>query len=313
MNFRISQKKILYLIVALIIILASGFWIGIDRAERYKNGVMLVAFLDVGQGDAIFIETPNGKQVLIDGGVGNKVLSALGQVMPFYDRKIDLLIATHNDADHIGGFPEVFKRYKIISYGDNGKEESGDLIDALDRAINAERLESKMTLKSGNEVVLDLERNIRLEILWPAGDFECDDRNDCSVVARLVYGNSEFLLTGDAPILVEDYLINGFGYSSTTESVATSTDSMRASTSNILESDILKVGHHGSDTSTGEAFLKMVKPKYAIISAGADNKYGHPKLEVIEKLMQNQVEILETSKRGNIVFETDGEKLWLAQ
>jgi competence protein ComEC len=279
-----------------------------------EQNILTINFLDVGQGDAIFIETPNKNQVLIDGGQTAMTIRSLQKIIPFYDKGIDLLIATHNDMDHIGGFPEIFDRFKIKYYADYGLEESGEVINLVKQKIEMENLQGKFVLQAGNEIILDKEKNIILKVLWPVSDFISKDRNEHSIVLMLIYNEIKILLTGDATLEVEKHLIDKFG--------------------NDLHAIILKAGHHGSKTSTGENFLEKVKPNYVIISAGKDNKFGHPHQEVLNNinshsinvkenvLQQNnvqnesvlsnsEIEILETSKHGNIIFKTNGKEIWL--
>lgn len=257
--------------------------------NKDRSNVMTVSFLDVGQGDAIFIETPTGGQLLIDAGINAKVLESLDDALPFFDRAIDTILMTHPDADHIGGFPDVLGSYSVRN-----------AIQGIVFEDNPISLEIKERLKEGglvhiveakDKIILDNKYNIYLEILHPSEMFTEVDKNDASIIARLVYGDIEIMLTGDASIKIENYLVGTVGER--------------------LQSDVLKVGHHGSKTSTDESFLGFVNPTYGIISVGEDNKFGHPHSEVIEKLNSFNVEILETKTLGTIVMKTDGKELWL--
>ena len=272
------------LALALVLLFANVFvWQTIYGAGR---GVLTVAFLDVGQGDAIYIESPNGNQVLIDAGPGRPVLRALGEVMPFYDRSIDLVIATHPDADHIGGFPEVLERFAVGAVMEPGVSSATAIYRTFRAAVAAEGAEA-MAARRGMKIILA--RGTVLEILFPDRDTTGWETNTASIVARLIYGESEFLLTGDSPIQIEKYLLE--------------LDGRR------LRSRVLKVGHHGSKTSSDPVFLAAVAPVYAVISAGRNNRYGHPHAYVFEALGRLGARILSTADRGTIVFETDGETL----
>lgn len=243
----------------------------------------MVAFLDVGQGDAVYLEAPHGTQVLIDGGVGRAVLERLGEVMPFSDRTIDVVVATHPDADHIGGLPEVFARYDVGMFLEPGVRDDGADSAALAEAVRAEGL-TPVQVRSGMTLVL--EPGVSIEILFPDRDVSGVDPNIGSIVARLSYGDTSFLLTGDAPTEVETYLVGLYG--------------------NALASTVLKVGHHGSRTSTSDVFLGFVDPTHGVISAGCDNTYSHPHEETIKRLARFGVRERRTCEEGTIMFESDG-------
>jgi len=245
-----------------------------------------VAFLDVGQGDAIFIEAPNGNQLLIDGGPNKAVLRELAKQMPFYDHSIDGIILTHPHLDHYGGFIDVLDSYQInfeMDSGNNNPESKG--FDVYVKKLEEEKAK-RIFAKRGMRVNLDKE--IYLDILLPVINKEGMSAHDEMVVARLVYGNNSFLLTGDMEDNFENFLLS-FGDS--------------------LKSDVLKIGHHGSLTSTSESFLGWVKPSLAIISVGKNNKYGHPKKEIMERLAKFEISTLRTDEKGVIVLKSDGEKI----
>jgi len=251
------------------------------------KGVLTVAFLDVGQGDAIYIEAPNGNQLLIDGGRGKGMLRELAKVMPFYDRSIDVVLATHPDQDHIGGLPELLNRYEVKTILRSGVIHDTGVYHALNKVIQTRKVE-EIFARRGMRIHLD--NNVYLEILFPDRDVTHFKPNDASVVTRLVYNETEFIFTGDAPKDIEEYVASLDG--------------------NSLQSDVLKVGHHGSKTSTSELFLGAVLPSIAVISVEEDSRYGHPHEEVLETLTEFNIEIVATSEAGTIVFESDGKKLW---
>lgn len=249
---------------------------------------LIVAFLDIGQGDAIFIQTPSGNQVLIDGGPNAVILERLAEYMPIYDHTLDVVIATHADSDHIGGLPDVFERYAVASIIDPGKAgTTGMYAEYAKRG----RKETATYIEGRRGQVLDLGDGVFLVLLYPDHDVDNEDPNDGSIVARLVYGDISFLLTGDAPLWVERLLVRYDGAN--------------------LQSTVLKAGHHGSNTSTGEEFVRVVAPEYAVISAGENNRYGHPHSSVLEILKQASTTILSTAEQGSIIFESDGEKVWV--
>jgi len=281
MHTKFASKPFILLFFFLI---TGVIWYAVFAEER--GNTLTVAFLDVGQGDSIFIEAPNGNQVLIDGGSGRGVLRELSKVMPFYDRSIDVVIATHPDKDHIGGLPLVLRRYHVNLFLEPGVTNDTGAYAALRRAV-VERGVKNVYARRGMQVILD--DGVMLRILFPDRDVAGMESNTASIVAQLVYGDTEFLLTGDSPKSIEKYLVSVVGKS--------------------LESDVLKVGHHGSKTSSNESFIGIASPQYAVISAGEDNRYGHPHEEVLDILKQFEVEILSTYERGTVIFKSDGKNL----
>ena len=241
------------------------------------------AMLDIGQGDALFIESPTGTQILVDGGPPRKILSQLARVMSPFDRHIDAIIITNPDQDHIGGFSDVLKVYKV-----GGVFEPGTLTDSKTFQNLKTEIENKnipnvlakkgMRLNMGGGAVID--------ILFPDRDVFDWATNDGSMVARLSYGATSIMLTGDSTSLTEEIILKG-------------------NLSSGLESTVLKVGHHGSRTSTSEGFVKAVAPKYALISNGKDNTYGHPHFETLQTLEKFGVKILRTDMLGTIILSCD--------
>jgi len=252
------------------------------------DGLLTVAFLDVGQGDAIYIETPDGVQVLIDGGPDRGVLTELASVMPLFDRTLDVLVATHSDKDHIGGLVDVLSRYDVLNIV-RTENKNDTSVTEIFAALGAKETDKLHIASAGQQ--LQLGASTTLAVLSPLGDPSAWESNASSIVAQLQYGDIAFMLTGDAPIGIEDYLVESYG--------------------ELLQSDVLKLGHHGSKTSSGEAFLKAVLPSYAIVSAGVDNRYGHPHKEVLERVSVVEAEILSTVEKGTIIFKSDGKKVWL--
>jgi competence protein ComEC len=270
-----------YLAVLVLGVTAYVVWSAVLRTDT--AGTLRISFFDVGQGDAIFIQTPKGTQVLIDGGKGGAVLGGLGRAMAFTDRTINLVIATHPDMDHIGGLPEVFARYQVGMYMEPGVHDDGPDYAALIAAVAHEQL-TPVYARAGTTIPLD--EGVFLEILFPDRDVAGLETNTASIVVRLVYGDTSALLTGDSPSVIEEYLVSVHGEG--------------------LKSDILKLGHHGSHTSTSQSFLGFVDPAYGIVSAGCDNSYGHPHKEVTALLAQYGVQQLGTCEEGTITFESDG-------
>ncbi len=250
-----------------------------------NGGTLKFYLLDVGQGDAIFIETPSGNQILIDGGPDKSVLRELGEVMPFYDRTIDLVILTHPHLDHVGGLVEVLKNYEVEKFMDSGNThtiaEFGELESMLE-VKNVEQVEARR----GTEVVLG--EGTRLSILAPAELKSGSNLHNNMVISRLSFGEVDFLLMGDAERPLEFFLLER---------------------GDDIASEVLKAGHHGSKTSSSQLFLGEVQPQLALISVGRKNKYGHPNQEVLDNLAATSAKILRTDLDGRIEIVSDGRSL----
>lgn len=277
-----SIKSALIFGVLLIIFIGALSWMIYIEFEKRPDNIMTVAFLDVGQGDSIYIEAPNGTQMLIDGGPNRSVLRELGNVMPFWDRSIDYVLATHPDKDHIGGLISVMENFRVGQYIDTGAVADTETYDVLEALVD-----EKINVARGDVIVLDPEANIILEILEPDSDVALiEERNDTSIVARLVYGETEVMLTGDASTEVELEMVIEIPEQ--------------------LDADILKLGHHGSKTSSAGRFIELVDPELAIISAGQDNRYGHPHASVTERLDNFGIPYIGTYSEGTVILESDG-------
>ncbi|MBU2263632.1 MBL fold metallo-hydrolase [Patescibacteria group bacterium] len=279
------MRNFKYYFLGLLILVTGFVWYSVFAESR--DG-LLVVFLDVGQGDAIFIEAPNGNQVLIDGGPNKAVLRQLSKIMPFYDRSIDMIIESHPDSDHINGLVEVLRRYKVGLVMESGVVNDNQAYKSIQEIIEEKGIQ-KVLARRGTRI--NFGDGIYMDIMFPDRDVSGLETNMASVVARLVYRESEFLFTGDSPRSIEQYLVS-IGKEN-------------------LQSDILKISHHGSDTSTSEMFLGYVDPEYAVISVGKDNKYGHPRQEVLDLLNQFDVKILRTDQSGTIKIKSDGENIIL--
>lgn len=265
-----------------------------------RNGILTVAFLDVGQGDAIFIEAPSGNQMLIDGGPGKSVLRELSKIMPFYDRSIDVVLASHADQDHVGGLPDVLKKYKVNVFVESGVSGESSSYEEAESIIDNRETKGeikKILARKGMEI--DLGSGAKMQILFPDRNPSGMETNTASIVARLIYGENEFLFTGDSPTAIEDFLI--------------SLENLECKENKAcgwsLDSDVMKVGHHGSKTSTSAAFVSAVSPEYTIISVGKDNRYGHPNQEVLDTINNFGAQILRTDESGHIIFKSDGTDL----
>lgn len=275
------KKFSIIIIVSLILIPFSFTYILTGTKDDLK-----VSFLDVGQGDAIFIQTPSKVQILIDGGIDGRVLEELDRQTPFLDRTIDIVIATHPDLDHIGGLVDVLKKYDVDLFLKSGNIGTNDAWNSLEKIIQEKEIKTEIATR-GDEY--NFNDGVVLRILFPYANVSHTESNEASLVVQLVYNKQSFLFTADAPVETEFILVGADG--------------------DALRSNVLKLGHHGSDTSTAEYFLRTVSPQFAVISAGKNNRYGHPHTSVMNLLRTYELEILETSERGTIQFSTDGEGL----
>ncbi len=249
------------------------------------KGLLAVTFFDVGQGDSLFIQAPNGNQVLIDGGPDRSVLSKLARAMPFWDHSLDLVILTHPHSDHVAGLLEVLKQYTVGAVMESGANYPTPEYGEWHRLLHDKHI--PVTIARAGEHVL-LSPDAELDIFTPFSSFvgkSLQNVHDAMVVSRLVYASSSALLTGDAERALEYQLL----FSGAP-----------------LKSDVLKIGHHGSKTSTSQDFLTAVAPKSAVISVGAKNRYGHPNQQTLDTLARFGVPVLRTDLDGDIKFVSDG-------
>jgi competence protein ComEC len=275
--------------ISILLILLVGNFVIFWSVHKQNDKRLTVAFLDIGQGDAIFIQTPSGRQMLIDGGLpGGAVLRELGKVMPFYDRSIDVVLATHADQDHIGGLNDVLNRYAVDLLVRTMTTSTSAAFESLLATAENKKVKQEIITKPEN---IDFGDGAHFDIIFPDKDTSGWETNDSSIVGKMIYGESSFLLTGDSPIFIEKYLVDKYGKT--------------------LKSDVLKAGHHGSKYSSSELFVETVAPTYTVISAGLNNSYGHPTKEVLDILAKYKSKIAETLGNGSVIFKSDGEKLIL--
>jgi len=258
--------------------------LGVD-VEDVIIGDLKVHYIDVGQGDSIFIEFPTRETALIDGGPrssGQKVLNYLDKQNV---KRIDYLIAIHPHEDQIGGLIDVVNNYEIGKiYIPNVEHATKTFEDFL---LAIQNKGKKITAAKAGNMIID-KKGLSVKILAPEDNFNYDNLNDYSVVIKLNYKNISFLFTGDAESLSESTTMSK-GYD--------------------LKADVLKVGHHGSKTSTTDEFLSKVAPKYAVISCGLNNSYGHPHTEIINKLRARGIQIYRTDLDGTSVAISDGKDI----
>lgn len=246
-----------------------------------------VIFFDIGQGDGILIKTRNQQNILIDAGPDNRVLDRLGRNLSFFDKKLDLVIATHPDKDHIGGLAGVLDRYAVDLFLEPGIEHNSQTYQNLGQVLATG---NTPVAYASSRLVYELGENLFLDILHPDKNLtglDLPDNNAASVVAKLTDGQVDFLFTADATLDVESELIAKYG--------------------DYLDSEVLKIGHHGSNTSSSQEFLEAVKPEVAVIQVGKDNQYGHPNFRVIKRLTDLGISILRNDEMGDVKLVSDGE------
>lgn len=322
-----------------------------------SENLLKVHFLNIGQGDAIYIVAPNKNSILIDSGPQNeKVIAEVQKFKSMFDRQLNVLLATHADADHIGSMKKVIEKFQYQIFAYSGLSSDTELFADLMSAVNentdnarqnfsAENLAdakniksaNKITLTAGMSILLDQKNNIRFDVLFPDFDYQIEVYQECvkkeedkignksskkskpqkdvvsrkikkdvcvkhlstetnlnSVVGKLSYGSTSFMLTGDAPLGVEKFIIKKYSD---------------------IRADVLKLGHHGSKTSTSPEFLAVVDPTFVVVSAGKENRYGHPHKKVLDTITEFKnhqpkfEKVLRTDIDGTISFESDGNSL----
>lgn len=253
-----------------------------------REPVLTVSFLDVGQGDSILIQSPTGTKMLVDGGPDRSVLRELSKKMLPWDRRLDVVVETHPDKDHIAGLGHVLARYQVATYLDPGVPDSTSVSAHVMEAVGREKGLTHTIARRGMR--LHLGGGAYADVLFPDRDESAQTvTNDASVSLRVVYGDTSFMLTGDLPSTLEDHLV--------------------ALDAHGLKSAVLKAGHHGSKYSTDSIWLGAVDPNVVVISAGKNNTYGHPNLEAVERIKASGARIVSTMDSGTLTFVSDGEQV----
>lgn len=278
-----TKRSALLLTVGALFLFTCGVW-SVALAERpVGKGHLTFAVLEVGQGDALFIESPTGIQVLVDAGPGSAVLQSLPRVMGLTDRSLDAVVATHPDADHIGGFVELLGRYSVGAFVEPGIVKDTATAKKVSALVSEHNIE-RVVARAG--MVMELGAGAMLEVLYPNRDVTnigSNKANEGAVVLRLTYGTTCALLMADVSAAVERQLAAQYD----------------------LGCDILKVGHHGSRFSSADSFVQEVAPAVAIISVGK-NSYGHPTSQALSVLEKYNAEILRTDQKGTVLCKSDG-------
>ena len=269
------------IIISLLISGLALIFIFSYQSGQLSDKVLTIVFCDVGQGDAIYIRTPGEADILVDGGPGNKVLGCLSKNMPFWDREIELVFATHPDADHIGGLVDVIQSYSVKSFNTVAAEKKTKISETLKKTISEKRVPyqeitagSKFTLSDG----------VVIETKWPREDFSSQDTNEYSLVQLLKFGDFDLLLTGDITYQILDNL-----------------------DLNLNSIEVFKLPHHGSKTGVDNSTFEKIHTLLAVISAGKNNSYHHPHPSVLNLLKKFGVEYKRTDEDGSIKIVTDGQ------
>ena len=257
------------------------------KSEMASIGELTVHYLDVGQGDSEFIILPDGKTMLIDASFDEYGDDIVDSIHSFGYNSIDCVVATHPDADHIGGMPEVINSFEISDVYMPKVSKTTKTFEDLLETIADNDLEIS-TAKAGKTIYSNSEYNYSVNIIAPIGDYY-DNVNDYSAVIKITFGAQSFLFMGDAE--------------------ETSENEMLEADRSLLSADVLKVGHHGSSSSSTIDFLNAVNPDYAVISCGVDNNYGHPHKETLSKLSSLGVEVYRTDIDGTVTFTCDGKDI----
>jgi len=281
------MKRTTVLLLLLTLILWGGLGYYWYTRTHASHGVLTVAFLNIGQGDAVYVESPSGTRLLYDAGPNSSVVRRLGEVMPVFARSLDMIILSHPDQDHVAGFSDILRRYAvkgIIDSGYLGAVENPFYEDILAVAKH----KNIPVLWGGEGMSIDLGGGVVGDILAPSGKYSVGDTNIASIVLRLTYGSSSVLLSGDLPLEFEDRLVKEYGTS--------------------LNVDIFKAGHHGSNTANGEVFLRAMSPELVVVSSGKDNKYGHPSISVTERFNRLGIAWMNTANEGTIILKSDGKE-----
>lgn len=288
------MKKSIIIGFALVIVLVGIF---LYQSSSLHHGRLTIVFCDVNQGDAIFIRTPKGKDILIDAGPDSKVLDCIASHMPFWDKTIELATLTHPHADHLNGFLSVLKNYKVLSFVTLNLKNNTSGFKAVLESLKEQNISIRYVYLGDKFVFND---GVSINIVGPSREFidrtspqgKISEKREFANVESLVkYKNFSALFTGDSQAL------------ELKEALRLSFDRLRIAQGKI---SILQVPHHGSKTGLDEEFLNITSPELAVISVGKRNRYGHPAPSTIGILRDRGIKILRTDENGEIEIATDG-------
>lgn len=280
------MKNLVPIITSVVVVISAFFGVSSITENNSKptdssSENLNVYFLDVDQGDSIFLMLPNGQNMLIDAGEKKSGDNIVSFIKEKGVSKIDFLVATHPHADHIGGMKEVIENFELDKIYMPKASANTKTFENLLLAIK-EKGKTITTAMAGVDILSD--GNLSIYFVAPNSE-KYNDLNNYSAVIKLVYGNNSFLFTGDAEKLSEEEI------------------------SANIKCDVLKVGHHGSNSSSSEKFISKASPSYAVISCGVDNEYGHPHPEVLSALENANIKVFRTDQQGTIEAVSNGEKI----
>lgn len=290
-NHFIKTKR---LFILFLILFFPIFTIGCDLFNSHSSKdnqlspeKMLVHYIDVGQGDCILIQV-NNINLLIDSGPKSDKKKLFNYLSSLKLSKLDYVIATHPHEDHIGNMADIIKDYNVLAFYAPKVQSTTKSFEMLVEALKDKNLKINVIKKDIRSI--DLGKNTNVTVFSPTKD-SYEDLNNYSPIIKIQYGSTSFLFTGDAQKEVEKEILNNDN----------------------LSSDVLKVGHHGSSTSTSKSFLNKVNPSIAVISVGKDNTYNHPNENTIKLLNENKVTTYRTDKDGTVLISSDGSKITKCQ
>ncbi|ENY8961045.1 TPA: MBL fold metallo-hydrolase [Clostridioides difficile] len=262
--------------IFLSILIIISLLIGCD-----KKSLLSIHIIDVGQGDSILVQTPTNKNILIDGGDEDSENIIISYLRQKRIKTIDIIIATHPDSDHIGSLDNIIKKFNVNSIYMPEQSTDSEAYQNLINSCTDKNLSIQHLYKND---VLNIDNNINIYVLSPS--YIQEESNLNSIVFKLTFNDNSFLFMGDAEEENEKEILHSF---------------------KLNNINFIKIGHHGSNSSSSLEFIKKISPDIAAISCGYKNQYGHPHREVINNLKQNHVSIYRTDRIGDIVFYSDGE------
>ncbi len=262
--------------------------LGILAWTQWPDGQFHLWMLDVGQGDALLIQTPHAQQILIDGGPTDQVLPQLGRHMPFWDRRIEMIILSHDHADHLAGLLPILERYQVDRVWMSGAIHTTPEYLHWVTLLRDKHISTDIVW-AGKETTVD---GVGLQVLFPLSDktgIRPPNQHDATVVVRVDVADARILLTGDLEVAHERALLDAYCEGSPSPTACPE-----------LAANILKVPHHGSKSGSTADFLAAIRPSYALISAGARNSYGHPAPLTLQRLAAAQAKIFRTDQNGAV-------------
>jgi len=288
-NYQKSEVKVWQILIIIILIVMVFLWTGYQKST---HGLLKISVFDIGQGDAILIQTPNNQQILIDGGPNQTIINNLGGELPFWDRNIDMLVSTHPHADHISGLIEVLDRYNVdqimtldTDYDSAEYQVWKDYLEQFSGEI--------VYANAGQQIKVD---DFKLNVIFPDQEYlqiKQDNINNLSIILKIEYGEFSMLFTGDAECKEQMQFLD-----------------------QDIDIDVLKVPHQGAKDGGCKEFLQATTPEKAIISVGRNNQFGHPHKEHLDLLSdlipdKEGQEIFRTDKNGDIHIYSDRNTYWI--